>query len=639
MTSKEKLSRAEAHALEIAEDPLLAKMLEEERIESSELDVMLLFRLLRYTKPHKALTITAICLSVFESMLMTLPAYGIGLAIDRIINVSERKPQLLDAPFDAAAGVMAQLSSSDDARMQMVLGFGLVVLSVWVLRWATAIVTTYLVQKLGQFVVHDLRIDIYNHITSLGLDFFHKNPVGRLVNRTTFDVQSLSELFSDALAQGARDLMFVAALLVVMFSLDPVLAGIILGSFPLLIIVALIYRALARPSLRTMQAVQSRMNSWLAENLGGMRENQLYGKERDRSREYKSLTEAHQASVRRVIQAWGILRPGMMIVSACATAIILWVGYERVLESIITVGVLLTFLQYTTRIWVPVRNLTEKFNVIQTALTAGERVFDVLGTKSSLTNTDYADDALTVTDGSIAFEDVEFGYGKELVLKGISFDAPAGQMLALIGDTGAGKSTIVSLISRFYDVNSGSVAVDGEDVRNYKLHALRSSIALVPQDVVIFAGTIRENLTLGADFSDEEIMAAAKAVCADALIGRMSAGLDHVLDEGGRTLSAGERQLFSFARALLRDPPILILDEATASIDSKTEELIQTALERLTKGRTTVVIAHRLSTIRDADQILVLRNGEIIERGNHEALMSASGEYARLYNAHTAQAA
>ncbi|MEZ4458626.1 MAG: ABC transporter ATP-binding protein [bacterium] len=630
------LSRAEQEAL-ATNDPVLRKMLDEERIESEEVDIKLFFRLLGYLRPHKQAAATAVVLSLAESFLMTLPAYVVGLALDRAQGKDVRKAQVFDGLLDTIATSTAQWFDVGDPRTRTVIVFGVILLVVWAARWFIAIVTTFLVQKLGQRVVHGLRVDIFNHISSQGLDFFHRNPVGRLVNRTTFDVQSLSELFSDAFAQGMRDIMFVTVLTIVMFTLDPVLAALLLGSFPFLILVALGYRKLARPSLRTMSAIQSRMNGWLAENISGMRENQLYRREGRRAAEWHALTEAHQSSVYRVLQAWGLLRPGMMLVSGIATAGVLGVGYERVVTEAISVGVLITFLEYTSRIWVPVRNLTEKFNVIQTALTAGERVFDVLNTRSNMVDADDADMSLTVERGEVEFRDVVFRYPKthEDVLKGLSFLAKPGQKIGLVGDTGAGKSTIISLLSRFYDVTSGAVLVDGHDVRKFHLQALRSGIALVPQDVVVFAGTVRENITLGAPHSDEEVMECIRAVSAESLVSRFEHGLDHVFEEGGRTLSAGERQLISFARALLVNPPILILDEATASIDTRTETEIQRALERLTRDRTTIVIAHRLSTIRDADQILVLRKGVVVERGNHPELMNLDGYYASLYRAHT----
>lgn len=323
----------------------------------------------------------------------------------------------------------------------------------------------------------------------------------------------------------------------------------------------------------------------------------------------------------------------MMMTTAMATALVLFVGYGRAMEGLVTVGILLTFLQYTARLWVPIRNLTEKINVIQVALTAGERIFDVLDRGPKMKNSDDADPALKVESGAVEFRDVWFRYSAndDDVLRGISFEARPGDLIALVGDTGAGKTTIVSLISRFYDVSQGSVRVDGRDVRDYRLANLRSGVGIIPQDVVVFAGTLRDNVTLGAEVDDADVLRALRAVSADALVDRFEDGLDHVLEEAGRTLSAGERQLLSFARGLVANPPILILDEATASVDTETELTIQRALAELTAGRTSIVIAHRLSTIRDADQILVLEDGKIIERGTHDELVARGSAYAALY--------
>jgi ATP-binding cassette, subfamily B, multidrug efflux pump len=622
----------EARALEMAGDPILAKMLAEERVESKVWDTALLGRLLKYLRPHSGLAWLSIGLALIEALIMTAPAFLIGLALDRVGAAGGARP------LDGWLSWFGQAEAWWTAQTQhnVIVMYGLIVGGLWFVRWLVGASTNYSMQVLGQRVVHDIRVEIFQHITSMDLSWFHKNPVGRLVNRTTFDVQTLSELFSNALAQGVRDLMFVAVLVVVMVALDLPLAAILIASLPVLVGIALVYRRYARPAMRTTAAVLSRMNAWLAENLSGMRENHLYRQEDRRRAEYHALTTAHQTSVARVIQAWGLLRPAMMVTTALGTTTILLLGYERVTTGLITVGVLLTFLQYTVQIWKPVRNLTEKFNMIQTALASAERIVDVLDARPTLTDLPTADPTLQVTQGAISFDDVRFRYkrnGAE-ILRGISFQVAPGQMLALVGDTGAGKTTVSALLSRFYDVESGHVRIDGHDVRDYQLQNLRPGLALVPQDVVIFAGTVRENITLGADIPEERLLASIRGVRADAFIDRMDGGLDHVLEEGGRTLSTGQRQLLSFARALCFNPPILVLDEATANVDTETELLIQNALEVLTEGRTSVVIAHRLSTIRSADLILLLRAGEVVEQGNHAELMGQGGEYAALVEKH-----
>lgn len=636
---KPAVSKLEAEAIAVSRDPVLAHMLAEEKVEVAGRDLQLLKRLLGYLRPHLLLASVCVFMAVIEALAMTIPPYIVGLAMDRASGVTGRTPRgfdhLLDAIGEVALSAVDRVPTDTAA---LITYFGVMSLLFWLLRFGVAVATSYWVQKLSQLILHDLRVDIFAHITSMDMGFFHKNPVGRLVNRTTFDVASLSELFSDAFAQGMRDILFVLVLYSVMFTIDPLLGTMLLLVVPALVLISRLYQRMVRPALRANSAVVSRMNGWLAENLAGMRENQLYRREPRRAAEYRSLTEAHQTAQVGMVRPWAWVRPAMMLTSSLATAAVLWLGYQRVLEGIITVGVLLTFIQYTSRLWVPIRNLTEKFNLVQQSLTSGERIMEILDEKVGM-NDGPSEGAVTVAPsrGEVRFEAVRFRYAgrEEEVLKGITFTAQVGQMVALVGDTGAGKSTVAHLISRFYDVSGGEVLVDGVDVRQYRLNALRSSIAIVPQDVVVFAGSVRDNITLGRAVDDATVWKCVEAVSARAIVERLG-GLDGSLDEGGRTLSTGERQLLSFARALVGNPPVLILDEATANVDTSTEMVIQEALRNLTRGRTTIAIAHRLSTIREADEILVLGHGAVLERGRHEQLLDDNGAYAKLYRTHLA---
>jgi ATP-binding cassette subfamily B protein len=631
------LSRAEADVLKAAADPILQRMLAEERVEAQQIDSALLWRIMRSLRPHGWLVAFAMTMATAEAFLLTVPPWAVGLAVDTLQG--QVPAQGLGAWASSRAVALGAALGADADAVAIFVGFGALVALLWAIRWLLGVASMFGVQLLGQRVVHDLRLEVYGHLLTMDLGYFHANPVGRLVNRATFDVQALAEFFSDAVAEGIRDVLFVMALAVVMLRLDAGLGLLLLSALPVLVLVAHLYRVWGRPALRSMSAVQSRMNGWLAENFAGMRDNQLLRLQARRRAEFHALTDAHQSAVTRVIRAWGLLRPAMMLTTAFATVAVLMVGAARVEAGTLTLGVLLTFLQYTGRLWIPVRNLAEKFNLIQTSLTSAERIADVLDARTAMKDEADADPTLRVTRGEVTFHGVGFRYPGTArdVLRDVSFHVAQGETLALVGDTGAGKSTVAHLLSRFYDASAGEVRVDGVPVRRWTLAGLRRGIALVPQDVVVLAASLRENLTLGEPVEDARLVEALEAVGAGPWFHGLEHGLDERMEEGGRTLSQGQRQLLAFARALVARPAIILLDEATASVDSQTEQLVQQGLSRLMEGRTCVIIAHRLSTIQNADQILVMEHGEVVERGRHGTLLAQGGRYARLHALHHAR--
>ncbi len=438
------MSRRAAAALR---DPVLERMIAEERVESRLLDTALLRRFAGALRPHPGLVAAALALALLEALTMTIPAWMIGLAVDRLTG-APRAGSAAEAAALAAAGGLGGLFTGVGTGAAVVGGLALLLFLVWALRWAIAVATSYIVQWLGQVIVHDMRVQVFGRITGMDAAWFGTHPVGRLVNRTTFDVQSLAELFSDAFAQGVRDLFFVLVLGAVMFALDLPLATILVGTFPLLVAIAWGYRRMARGPLRTNAAVQSRMNAWLAENLAGMRENHLYRAEPRRREEFAALTDAHQASITEVVRAWALLRPAMLTVTALATALVLVVGQQRVAAGALSVGLLLTFLQYTTRLWIPVRNLTEKFNTIQAALTAAERIAAVLDARPAIADAPGAEAGLRVREGTVRFEEVRFTYPGQPrpALDGIEFEARRGEMVALVGECVEGISYLEKLV-------------------------------------------------------------------------------------------------------------------------------------------------------------------------------------------------
>lgn len=569
-------------------------------------DAGLLRRLLVYLRPYRGLTALAVVLLLA----------GAGLALVG--------PALTQRALDVAIPL----------RDTGLLGtLALVFLGALVLEFLVEYGQTLLTTYLGQRVMYDLRMQIFGHLQRLSISYFDRNPVGRLMTRVTSDVETLNELFSSGVVTVFGDIFTLLAIMSMMLWIDWRLALVTFAVIPLVWLTARIFRRRVREAFGDIRVRLARLNAYLQERLSGMRVVQLFGREADSAARFAELNQAHLEAHRRSITIYAVFFPVVEFLTAVAMALLLYYGGLRALGGTITVGVLAAFIQLTRRFFQPLQDLSEKFNLLQSAMASSERVFALL------------DEPVTVLEpvqparlphpvrGEVRFEGVWFRYspGGPWVLRDVSFAASPGQTIALVGHTGAGKSTIVNLLLRFYDPDRGRILIDGVDIRQLSTADLRSLIGFVQQDLFLFAGDIQHNLTLDAPISAESARVAARRVGADRFIERLPDGYGHRLGERGRSLSVGERQLLSFARALALNPTILVLDEATSSVDAQAEGQIQRAIAELMTGRTSLVVAHRLSTILHADEILVLQHGEIRERGSHRELLALGGVYQRLY--------
>ena len=504
---------------------------------------------------------------------------------------------------------------------------------------------TMLTGLLGQRVMRDLRRDIFGHVQRLPVVFFDRNPVGRLVTRVTSDVESLNELFTAGVVAGAGDVFTLLAISVAMVVTDWRLALAAFAVIPFVYAASHVFRAKVRGSYRDIRTRLARINAYLQERITGMRIVQLFGRERTEAERFEELNRGHLQANLDSIKYYALYFPVIEILTTIALASLIVAGARRVEINTLTVGTVGAFLQLVRRFFQPLQDLSDKFNTLQQAMAASERVFKLLDTPAAdRGGSEAAPLAIRRRGVTVEFRDVWFAYdlghvardggqpvSPEWVLKGVSFRVQPGRTLALVGHTGAGKTTIVNLLLRFYDPQQGQILIDGRDIREIPLDELRSLIGYVQQDIFLFAGDVLTNIRLSNDLSEEAVAVAAARVGADRIIRRLPHGYSQVLGERGASISVGERQLLSFARAVAADPALLILDEATSAVDSEIEAEIQRALGELMRGRTTIAVAHRLSTIVDSDEILVLHHGHVRERGTHRELLAKRGLYERLY--------
>ena len=567
-------------------------------------DWALLRRLLGYLRPYRLAVLLALLLIAAQSLLELAGPWLVKLAIDEHI-----------ARGDAAG--LVPLSA--------------LYLLVLVLAFGTRFAQLYLLTMTGQRIVLDLRKQIFDHLLRLHVGFFDRTPVGKMMTRVTSDVDAINELFTSGVVTVFGDLMTLLGIMGALLLLNWRLALVTFAVLPLFFLLTDWFRRGARQSFRDVRGWVARLNAFLQEHLSGMAVVQLFSRERRALQEFDAVNRGHADANLRSIFYYAVFYPGIDLLAALAAALILLFGGQRVLEGTLTLGALVAFIQYSERFWRPISDLSEKFNVLQAAMASSERIFGLLDTPAEVTPPALPR-PLPEVRGRVAFESVSFAYqAGRPVLQDVSFTVEPGRSLALVGATGAGKTSVISLLTRFYDVDAGRITLDGIDIRELDPAVLRGSLALVLQDVHLFSGTVRSNIALGSPIPDERVRAAARAVGAERFIEALPGGYEAEVKERGATLSVGQKQLLSFARALAHDPRVLILDEATSSIDTATEQLIQEALAVLLRGRTAIVIAHRLSTIQHVDEILVLHKGRVRERGSHAELLARRGLYWRLY--------
>ena len=603
-------------------------------------DSRLMARLLKYLRPYKWQAGISLAAIILKALADILGPYLTKVAVDRYMTHD---------PTGQSSWLGRHLSESPAAGITQI---AVIYIGSLCFSYVLEFTQTYLMQWTGQKIMYDMRSQIFRHLQRMHVAFFDRNPVGRLVTRLTSDVDALNEMFTAGVFAIFEDVFVLLGIVVVMLTMSWQLALISFAVLPVILLVTRIFRNSVRDSYRRIRTAIARINAFTQEHVTGMSVVQLFGREQRAYNNFEAVNRTHMLAFKDAIWAYALYYPAVELLSSIAIALVIWIGGRGVLRGTVTIGILVAFIQYSQRFWRPIQDLSDKYNILQAAMAASERVFKLLDTPAEVTAP--ADPVPSPRAGRVEFRNAWFTYerltpeqlaaietaspedleaiGVEWILRDVSFTIEPNQTAAIVGHTGAGKTTIISLMMRFYDVQRGQVLIDGIDVRQHELTALRQHFGVVLQDPFLFTGTIAENIRLGTQsITDEEMERAAEEVNVGDFIRSLPHGFNEPLRERGAGLSTGQKQLINFARALAHRPRILILDEATSSVDTDTEIRVRTALDRMVTGRTSVVIAHRLSTVQRADTILVMHKGQLREHGPHQQLLAQRGIYWKLY--------
>ena len=579
--------------------------MQKEKNSGNIIDVKVLKRLYAYIKPYSSKFYTVIFLTVAIGIIGPVRPLLVAFAIDEHIAVGD---------------------------YHGLLNITIVLIILLTASGIFQYLHTYLSGWLGQYIIKDIRVNLYEHLLKMQLKFFDRTPIGRLVTRAVSDIETLSEVFSLGVAALIADVIQLVFILIFMFYLDWKLTLISLSTFPLLFISTYIFKEKIKQAFNEVRTAVSNLNSFVQEHITGMSIVQIFNSEDREYKKFQEINKEHKAANIKSVLYYSVYYPVSEVIQALGIGLIVWFGAKGVIQEYATFGDLTAFIMYLNMFFRPIRQIADRYNTLQMGIVSSSRIFDLLDSQDQIPNDgNFIPEKL---EGTVEFKNVWFAYNEEdYVLKDISFKVDKGKTIALVGATGAGKSSVINLLTRFYDINRGGILIDGVSVKDYELKGLRNNIGVVLQDVFLFSTTIEENINLSNfDISRKKIYEAAELVGAKSFIERLPGKLEYNVMERGATLSVGQRQLISFIRAMVYDPKIIVLDEATSSVDSETEELIQNAIQKMMTGRTSIVIAHRLSTIHNADKILVLDHGEIVEEGNHVDLMAKNGYYTELYN-------